>query len=367
MNLRKIVLTIHLYIGLAAGIFLVILGLTGSVMALEDDIPHWLHPELWYVTEGRRPLPENDLISIAQNQPHHSQVFVVEFPRASNLAQMMQMIDGSRLYLNPYDGTILGNTVGRSNSDLALAWIHQIHLRLVPDPTWAPKLADAGRILVSAASVLLCLLVPTGLALWWRGKRGAIHWKATDFKVPWFSLFHQAHQAIGIYVSLFLLIASITGILIGFDFGPKLFYSITKSSPPPPPQAFPSTPSPGAMPVMADQVLAIARRAIPNAAVATMLMPVRRTGSFAVLMRVPEETSRGVHSVVVIDQYSGKVLDVRNYLADSPGYRLTRINRSIHSGEIFGLPSRILASLSGLLLAAMVLTGMVIWWKKLAV
>ena len=367
MNWRKIVLTIHLYLGLSAGIFLVILGFTGSVIALEEDINHWLHPDLWYVTAGRRPLPENDLVSAAQYRFRDTRVLAVQFPEASNLAQVMQMIDGTVVYLNPYDGSVLGSTVGRSNSDLALAYIHQIHLRLVPNPMWAPKLADAGKIVVSVAGVFLCLLVPTGLALWWRGKRTSIHFRATDFKVPWFKLFHDAHQAVGIYVSLFLMIAAITGILIGFDFGPRMFYSLTWSSPSALPQSFPTTPVPGATPIMADQVLEIARRAIPNARVATMILPQRSSGSFSVLMRVPQETSRAVHSTVTIDQYSGAVLNVRNYGDQPAGYRLIRFNRSIHTGDIFGFPSRILVSLSSLLLVAMVITGMVIWWKKLAV
>jgi len=121
MNWRKILLMVHLYVGLTAGIFFAILGLTGSIIAVDEDIDHWLHPELWYVTEGRRALPENELVSTAQNRFPRGRVFFVEFPRASNLAQLMQMTDGTAVYINPYDATILGSTVGSSNSDLTLA------------------------------------------------------------------------------------------------------------------------------------------------------------------------------------------------------------------------------------------------------
>jgi uncharacterized iron-regulated membrane protein len=44
-----------------------------------------------------------------------------------------------------------------------------------------------------------------------------------------------------------------------------------------------------------------------------------------------------------------------------------RFNRSIHTGDIWNLPSHIFVSLSSLLLVVMVVTGLVIWWKKLAV
>jgi uncharacterized iron-regulated membrane protein len=97
-----------------------------------------------------------------------------------------------------------------------------------------------------------------------------------------------------------------------------------------------------------------------------MVRPLRAPGAYTVLMRVPEETSEAVHSSVTIDQYSGKVLVVHNYETESKGYRWIRFNRSIHTGDIFGLASHIVVSLSSLALVAMVITGFVIWWKKLA-
>lgn len=68
-----------------------------------------------------------------------------------------------------------------------------------------------------------------------------------------------------------------------------------------------------------------------------------------------------------VDQFSGQVLQSRNFLTDSAGYRAIRFNRSIHTGDIWGLPSHILVSVSSLELVVMVVTGLVIWWKKLAV
>jgi uncharacterized iron-regulated membrane protein len=362
MALRTVILKIHLCLGLVAAIFLVILGLTGSIMAFEGDINHWLHPELWYVTPRGQPMPENDLISIVQNQFPRARVLVVQFPRAGNLVQLMELTDGTSVYVNPYDGTVQGETVGMSNSDWALGYVHQLHLRLVPDPRAAPGLAPIGKTVVSFVGLMLCIMVPTGLTLWWRRKSTSINWKAS-----WFKVFFDAHQAVGVYAAFFLLIASLTGILIGFDFGERIYYGITRSAPPPRPQPWPSVPVPGATPIMADQTLDIARRAMPNATVAMLVRPLRPTGSYTVMMRVPEETSETVHSSVTIDQYSGKILNLRNYLTDSAGYRLIRFNRSIHTGDIFGLPTHILVSLSSLLLVAMVITGVVIWWKKLAV
>jgi uncharacterized iron-regulated membrane protein len=361
MALRSVVLKIHLYLGLIGAIFLAILGLTGTVMAFEADINHWLHPDLWYVTPGSHVMPENDLISIVQHRFPRARVTLVQFSRAANLAQAMQLSDGTTVYVNPYDGNVLGNTVGLQNSDIALGYIHQIHLRLVPDPRQTPRLALWGKTVATCGGLVLCFMVPSGFYLWWRRKSTSINWKGT-----WFRVSYDLHQAIGAYVAIFLLISSLTGILIGFGFGEKMFYGITRSSPPARPQLFLSTPIPKTDPIMADQAVEIARTAIPNSTPAMIVRPIRSISPYIIFMRVPEETSEAVHSTVTIDQYNGKVLNVRDYRTDSTGYRWIRFNRSIHTGDIFGLPSHIIVSLSSFLLVVMVFTGVVTWWKKLA-
>jgi uncharacterized iron-regulated membrane protein len=106
---------------------------------------------------------------------------------------------------------------------------------------------------------------------------------------------------------------------------------------------------------------------MPDASDDTLLLPINPKAVFTIVMRVPEETSGSAHSSIAIDQYSGKVLQVHNFMTDSLGYRWIRFNRSIHTGDIWGLPGHILTSLSSLLLVVMVITGLVIWWKKLAI
>jgi uncharacterized iron-regulated membrane protein len=215
--------------------------------------------------------------------------------------------------------------------------------------------------IISFAGLFLALLVPTGFILWWRTRRASI-----KFAGSWFRVCFDAHHAIGIYAALFLFIAAVTGVLIGFDFGEEAIYAITHSGPPgreKPPQ---STPAAGATPISVDRAIEIALGAMPGATVAVIQLPLNPKAAYNVQMRT-EETAETVHSAVVIDQFSGQVLKVRNFKTDSMGYRVIRFNRSIHTGDVLGTPTHIIVSLSSLLLVAMVITGVVIWWKKLAV
>jgi uncharacterized iron-regulated membrane protein len=361
MTMGGILLKIHLWLGLAAALFLVILGLTGSVIAFEDDIVHWTHPGLFYVKTGAHTLPEQELIRAAEQRFAPAQVGSVQVFRQANLVRVMQMTGNRSVFVNPYDGSIVGSVEGGFAIGTVLGYIHQVHLRLVPNPRSAPGLAAVGKVVVSYAGLILCLMVPTGLILFWRTRRTSVKWSAS-----WSRVCFDLHHVIGIYAALFLLIAAFTGILIGFESGEKAIYSVTGSQRPAftrPPQ---SKPAPGATPLTADQAIEIAHRAIANASVAGIAVPGSPKASWTILLRVPEDTSETVHSSVTVDSYSGGVLQVRNFLTDSTGYRVIRFNRSIHTGDVWGLPTHILMSVSSLALVAMAVTGIVIWAKKLA-
>jgi uncharacterized iron-regulated membrane protein len=177
--MRNVLLKIHLWFGLTAAIFLVILGLTGSIMAFEGEIDHWLHPTLWYVAVSAHTLPEAELIGKVDRQFAPAQVSAVEFPRQPNLAEMMHLTDRSAVLINPYDGSILGRVMRPTKTQKVLGFIHQLHLRLAPDPRW--PIAPVGKIIISYAGLILCLQVPTGVVLWLRAKRTSIRWNGFVF------------------------------------------------------------------------------------------------------------------------------------------------------------------------------------------
>jgi uncharacterized iron-regulated membrane protein len=362
---RKVVLQIHLYLGLFGAIFLLILGVTGSIMAFEGDLDHWLNPKLWYVTARGNPLPEAELIGKVERQFAPARAGAVQFSQQRNLAQMMQLNTGPAVFVNPYNGSILGERRGPTKMERTLGYIHQFHLRLAIDPR--SPIAPAGKVIVSYAGLVLCLLGPTGLILWWRTKRASVQWNAAS----WFRRCFDLHRCIGIYAGAFLWIAAFTGVLIGFNAAEKAIYSLTHSAGPSRPRLPRSVPIPGAAPIgvghiSVDQALETARRTMPAASVDSVFLPLSPAAPFVMVMRVPEETSGSAHSTVAVDQYSGNVLQVHDFLTDSLGYRWIRFNRSIHTGDIWGLPGHIIVSVSSLLLVAMVITGLVIWWKKLA-
>lgn len=386
MTMRAIILKIHLYLGVGAAIFLVILGVTGSIIAFEENAELWLNPHLHYVQPAGQPLAEGELIQRVNRAIAPAEVVSVKiFPEANRSHVLLTVEPNTKtsateasfgnwrnwvtrgngraaVFVNPYDASINGRYTALPENQRILAAIHQFHMRLAPDPRSWGIVGKIGRELVDYSGLILALLVPTGIVLWWRTKRTQIKWNG-----KWFRIFFDVHHAAGIYAALFLFIAALSGVVASFDSVSKAIYSVTGSA-----QVWhsggpDSTPVNGTEPIGVDKAIAIARQQIPEASVDGVAIPRAPKQSFIVLMRVPEEVTDSVHSSVVIDQYSGKPLQVLNFKTDSFAYRVMRFNRAIHTGDIFGLPTRIIASVSSLTLVIMAVTGVVIWWRKLAI
>jgi uncharacterized iron-regulated membrane protein len=326
-------------------------------MAFENDIDQWLHPNLYYVQVRPQRASNTELIHLVEQRFAPARVVTMHFFRQPDLAVLAELNDTSTVFLNPYEGRILGRTIGPSRIEKLIGYIHQIHTHLVPNPASTRTAVEIGGLIVEIAGFILCLLVPIGVVLWLRTKRASIAWRAS-----WFRVCFDAHQVIGIYAALFLFTAAFTGVMVEQN---GAIFRLTHSRP----SRFPKLQSgaaAGASPISVDRAEAIARTAIQNTSVTDVQVPLTPAGVFLVVLRVPEETSEAAHSYVFVDQYSGSVLHTINFLKDSPGYRVIRFNRSIHTGDIWGTPGHVIASLSSLLLVVMVFTGVVIWLKKLA-
>jgi uncharacterized iron-regulated membrane protein len=360
---RYVVLRVHLYLGLAAAAFLLILSATGTVMAFEHEIERWVAPKLWLVAIGQRQLREDQLIRIAQTAFSPARVASVQISPRGDVVQVMQMTDRAAVYINPWDGTINGRVVGTTRTQRIIGYIHQLHLRLLPNPRSAPSLAGPGKLVVSFAGLLLCALVPTGLILWWRAKRASIRLGGS-----WFRICFDAHQLIGIYASVFLLMAAFTGVMVGFDFAEGAIYSVMHSPEPHRPKPPQASDGDGRPLITADQAMAVARGAVPGGIVIRVQPPDNPKAVFVVQLHAQNEVSMDapIPVTVYVDPYSAALIHVQDLFAESPGYRIVRLNRAIHTGDYWGLAGHILMSLSSFLLGAMVMTGLVIWGKKLS-
>src|SRR5262249_2174308 len=201
-----------------AGVFLLILGVTGSIMAFEPELWRVMHRHLSYVTPSGAPLPLATLGEAAMRAAPGISISGYGLSVSPDLAYQVNL-RGRVAYMNQYTGEVLG--VIPSGPDF-LSRVHQLHLRLL----WRDE-HDRGKTIISWSGISLVALVVSGLYLWWPLKRLSIRRDGSRYQA-WFDL----HSLIGIVSLAFLLLLSLTGIFIGFD--DKLIpftYRLTGSKP----------------------------------------------------------------------------------------------------------------------------------------
>ncbi len=348
--MRKFLFNVHLYLALIAGLFVLILGLTGCIMAFEPELDHVLHPSLSYVTPGTHRLSLVELAAAVQ------QAFPGERPAGFLLSPAPDISVGvatkrGQVAVNPYTGAILG--VRPAGQDF-LGAVHQLHLRLL-----IRNKADTGREIVRWAGIAMLVLLISGAYLWWPVKRVAIDRAATGRRF-WFDL----HNALGLFSLLFLTLLTFTGIMIGFEESTvPLFFRITNSQPSKAPGPPPAPPA-GAKPITPDRAMEIARAAIPGTFPFQINVPGPKA-AYQIRSRFPEDLTPGGRSRVVVDQYSGTVLFAEGSRTAPAGARMLIANRAIHTGDLLGIPSKVSdvpCQLDGR--AFQVVTGVFMWWKR---
>jgi uncharacterized iron-regulated membrane protein len=85
------------------------------------------------------------------------------------------------------------------------------------------------------------------------------------------------------------------------------------------------------------------------------LQPPRRENAFLRL----EQTQ------ILVDGDTGGIRRMRSYESGKGGDKFMDWQFPLHTGQILGLPGRIVICLSGFVILALSVTGVIVWWKKL--
>jgi len=211
---------------------------------------------------------------------------------------------------------------------------------------------------VNIVTFALLLQSLSGLYLWWPLKRTTVKLNAS-----WRRISLDLHHAVGFFSCAFICVLSVTGLVKVYgDKLQPLFDRVTGS--PTMTRDLPSKVSPAST-ITIDDAVAIARTRLPGARLARILPPKDKNGSFVVHMKFPDDSTVPGRSWVVVDQYSGSVLSSLDARTAPAGSRIPIINREVHVGGIYGVPTRILAFLAGLAVLLQTATGYLLWWRKL--
>ena len=350
--MRKILLYMHLWSGLTAAIFLLLLGTTGALMAFENEIDGALNAKLTYVQPSGPPLTLTAIAQKLLDRYPGAKIEGFQLPQGPDLSLFVGLTDASGketlLFVNPYTAEIMG-TAAEGNHFMSR--VHQFHTHLLA--------GQVGKQIMGWSGVVLSVLSISGIMLWWPAKLFRLRWSGSGKRFNF-----ELHNTVGVLSSIFLFVFAWTAVCIHWEreVG-NLAQKVSKA--PPTRSAAPQIPKPGAEPLSADQLIEIAQNALPDARIMDLELPQNARQPAALALKFPEDHTPLGRTRMRIDAYTGTVLQVQSSRDFAPAMKYARMwNRELHTGDILNLPTRILAAFFSLMVPVLALTGPLIWWNR---
>jgi uncharacterized iron-regulated membrane protein len=262
---------------------------------------------------------------------------------------------GSTAYLNPYTGQVLGLQTEKQLPIFKFA--EDLHRRLLA--------GEVGKALTGLSALFILVITATGIVLWWPKTRDMltgrlrIKWGASGKRVT-----HDLHVVLGFYCSLFLFGLALTGVIMSYGWATKSLFTLTNSRPTlgllAPVSAQPGSPRA----VAYDAALRTGQATYRTAAFWRVGAP--KDSAAAVTVSAPSTLplrSLGLDTLFV-DRSTGAALGQHLYARQTAGAQLRRITKPLHTGEIGGMWTKILALVVTLCSLTFPITGVLMWLNR---
>lgn len=367
---------LHLWLGLASGIVVFIVSVTGCLFTFQKEISEWVHHDIMFVQpQQQATLPISTLMDNAQRAmgPEKKINYITTFTDKDRAWEFMAYQAGDpkaityfggvkyyeAVFMNPYTGELVGHHDFKYDFFAVVKMIH-----------WSLLLnGDIGQQIVGWSVFVFVILLITGLILWWPKK-----WtKATreqSFKVKWKASFkrvnYDLHNVLGFYAMAIALVLALTGMVWSFKWFQNTVYVVASRSITPPAHkngasdtTLVGTPQKGL-----DIAFETVRRDMP--AVRRIGLSAPDTGKAAVVYMSAYWGNEVYYDRddMQFDKYNGKMLARVTKKDRNAGEKLIGMNYDIHVGAIGGIPGKIIAFIVSLICASLPVTGFIVWWGK---
>ncbi|QHV95130.1 PepSY-associated TM helix domain-containing protein [Spirosoma endbachense] len=375
---RRINEWLHLWLGLASGIVVFVVCLSACFWVFRYEV--------WYFTETyQRVEPQNRpflapslLLKKAQTFAQKAEGKSVTLmgityggPNKSAFASY-KPAEGKfySIFLNPYTGEIIHHKKGPSKAEAFFIFARSGHRFFFLPP-------KIGSPIVGSACIIFVILMITGL-IWWYPKKWTKSTREKSFTINWKANWKRVnldlHNVLGFYALLVCLALTISGIVYSFSWFDNGYYwlltgktqtghhGLSDEHP------FSDTTITTRTYSQPEDILwQLIRREHPgNFGRLSLSFPEEAKDPFEVTIN-PEDGTIYKTFTRFFDQKTLKELpsdESRRYEELSAGEKLYRMNFDIHVGQIWGLPTRILAFFVSLIGASLPVTGFIIWWFR---
>jgi uncharacterized iron-regulated membrane protein len=412
--MRSVFALLHRWAGLSIAAFLVLSGLTGSIISWDHELDEWLNPHL---TDSRASGPAVSALDLAEQiekrhpdvqvtfiplaaEPGHSLAFGVE-PRVSPATLRLLEPGFNEVFVDPAGGVELGKREWGAawpiTRETLVSFLYELHYSLHLPELWGSDrwgvwlLGGIALVWAVDCFVGFYLTLPArsrpgakqadgagsddvirrrSSKRWWRRWAPAwqVRWRGGSYKLNF-----DLHRAGGLWVWGLLFTVAFTA--FSLNLYREVFFPVLSLVSDVTPSVFDQREpadkhSPIAPLVGFDVAL---RQARAEAAArhwgepAGSVFYARQYGIYAVAFFSPEDAhgAGGVgHRELYLSGQDGRLLGERQPWTGTAADIFVQAQFPLHSGRILGLPGRVLISMLGLVVAMLSATGVLIWWRK---
>lgn len=365
--LRTIIFWCHLAAGVAAGVVILIMSVTGVLLTYERQIQRWADVRGYNVSRPNADasrLPVETLLSKACETQQAAPSSVTLYSDAASPATVA-FPGGRILYVNPYTGDVLGE--GSPSVRVFFNSVTDWHRWLGANGEGR----NAARAVTGAANLVFLFIVASGFYLWWprtwtRKSVRAVTWfrrgqggKARDFN--W-------HNVIGFWSAAPLFVVVLSGVVISYTWASNLVYRVAGEEPPAQSQRGPGQQQQGAntsTPLEGlDNLLVKAERQVEGWRSITLQLPSKPDAPVTFSIDRGNGGQPQLRSQLALNRATGEVVRWEPASNNTAGRRMRSWLRFAHTGEVYGLFGQTVAGLVSLGGAFLVYTGLSLSWRR---
>lgn len=350
--LRRVLFQVHLWMGLAAGLYVFVVCATGSALVFRIDLQRALHPQLFTPGPGA-PADAATIMEAVRDAFPGDRVSGVDAPttvRPTYLAYVMRGSQFLTVLVDPVSARVLGELPERS----LVRTVQDLHFDLLAGRT--------GRVINGIGAGVLLAMCLTGLVIWWPGTGSWRRGLTVDLGRGWKRINWDLHSATGFWTAALVAMWAVTGAYFAF---PSAFgAAVNRVSPLSVVRAPTSGPTGKTdRPPAWRELIARAELQMPGGHVARVVVPSNERAAFHVLFAREQPTPAGTASLesVYLDQFTGRLLQEPPQGPRSAGDVVMAWLAPLHVGSFGGLGIRIAWAVLGLAPPLLFVTGFVMW------
>jgi uncharacterized iron-regulated membrane protein len=370
-QLRNVIFWCHLAAGAVAGVVILIMSVTGVLLAYERQLTRWADTRAYVVArpgaDAARLPPESLVAKVREGQT--AAPTSVTFYQDGAEPATVSFQGGRSLFVNPYTGEVLGE--GSPGVRGFFRTVTDWHRWLGA----GGESRAAGRAVTGASNLVFLFIVMSGFYLWWPRR-----WTRSSLRaVTWFRRMQTArardfnwHNVVGFWSALPLFVVVLSAVVISYTWASNLVYRLAGEEPPaqqqrggPPGGAGGQPPGTPVTLEGVDALLARAERQVEGWRSITLQLPSKPDAPVTFAIDRGNGGQPQLRAQLTLDRATGEVVRWEPYSNNTLGRRLRSWLRFAHTGEVYGLTGQTIAALASAGGALLVYTGLSLALRRL--